>query len=586
MNICKLFIFISIMAPLMACGGGSTPSTNIVDSTPPSISLIGDDPLFIDVGATFIDPGATVTDNVDTNLVATVTGNVDTGTPGDYILSYGASDLSGNTTTVTRTVTVSNAIANGSELYGRWLYVASGIGFDLYSNSALTYTKVDNNLIKVDQSDGSFLYAMRAGTSAAKASGSVVTNTSATRPSNRYAQKLSGVGGMSVIIKNVKDQSIQIDVTTEADGTFVTPPVLPAGDYNITVEDPQVVDPVQAVLTEHTVTVDDVEEDLGSYSLVANNTNNFKARFELVGTDFVYADNKQYNGKIIVENIGDATSVGVSYNIVLDHPSLQYFRPEIVLGSIPPGGIKEIPMVFRFSGITENKLDIPINLTISDVNGLQWQESLNIELFKEKFYVNIRSNTANVNGYVILPFSDKVIKVATQSESIVLPVVENQYKMLLSNPSISTESVYSLGVQRSASLSAGFNSPAAFEPNNEQQTATTVARGDQIEAYVHVGDLDYWTITGNNAYNPSDNNTGYQAITANGDYLRNTYYYINLTDTTFFNFAGGSSFTDIQIFDINLQQIQAYDIGFPRNIEIPAGEFIIRADGEFNMAGF
>ena len=586
----RFAIFLSMSIALMACGGGGTSASGTNeknDNTPPVISLIGDNPLLIEAGANFIDPGSIVTDNIDTTLIATVTGTVNTSTSGSYSLNYNASDLSGNTaTTVTRTVNVSSITSDGSELFGKWIYVASGNRFNLYSNSSLTYTKVDNNLIKVDQPDGSFLYAMRAGTSTASASGSVVSTIAAARPANRYSAKLSGVGGISIILRNVNDQNTTVNVTTAADGSFVTPPVLPAGEYNVTVEDPDVVDPNQTVLVEQVVTIDDVEEDLGSYNLVADNTNNFKAKFELVDTNFVYADNKQYYGKIIVENIGDSTSVGVSYSIILNHPSLEYFRPEIVLGSILPGGKKEIPVVFRFSGINEEKLDIPINVTITDINGLQWQEDLNIEVFKEKFYINIRSNTAVVNGYVILPFANKVFQVATQSESIVLPVVADQYKMLLSNPSISTESVYSLGVQRSASLSAGFNSPSVYEPNNEEQTSQTIVKGDQVESYVHVGDLDYWKITGNNIFSGVVNNTGYASVSSNGNYLADTYYYINLIDNTYFNFIPNREFVDFDLFDINLQPLikrsnVRLDAG--TNMFIPAGEYLLKVSGGFSL---
>ena len=55
----------------------------------------------------FNDPGVTVIDSIDGNLVATVTGSVDVNTVGTYILKYGATDTSGNTATeVQRIVTV------------------------------------------------------------------------------------------------------------------------------------------------------------------------------------------------------------------------------------------------------------------------------------------------------------------------------------------------------------------------------------------------------------------------------------------------------------------------------------------------
>lgn len=70
----------------------------------------------IDVGDTF-DPmaGVTATDKEDGNLTSsiTVTGTVDTTTAGTYQLTYSVTDSDEGTTTVTRTVFVSVALANG-----------------------------------------------------------------------------------------------------------------------------------------------------------------------------------------------------------------------------------------------------------------------------------------------------------------------------------------------------------------------------------------------------------------------------------------------------------------------------------------
>ena len=61
------------------------------------------------VGGSFIDPGATATDNIDGNLTSSivVTGSVNTSTVGTYTLNYNVSDAAGNAATqVSRTVNV------------------------------------------------------------------------------------------------------------------------------------------------------------------------------------------------------------------------------------------------------------------------------------------------------------------------------------------------------------------------------------------------------------------------------------------------------------------------------------------------
>lgn len=90
--------------------GTATRTVNIVDSTLPEITILGSNPMTLQLGATFADPGATATDKLDGNLTAavTVTGTVNTSAAGTYILTYSVTDSSQNTTTATRTVIIQN----------------------------------------------------------------------------------------------------------------------------------------------------------------------------------------------------------------------------------------------------------------------------------------------------------------------------------------------------------------------------------------------------------------------------------------------------------------------------------------------
>jgi alpha-tubulin suppressor-like RCC1 family protein len=77
------------------------------DTQPPVINLIGANPLEIYKGATFSDPGATVTDNVDATRTITGSGTVNTASVGNYTRTYNATDAAGNPAVqVTRTVNV------------------------------------------------------------------------------------------------------------------------------------------------------------------------------------------------------------------------------------------------------------------------------------------------------------------------------------------------------------------------------------------------------------------------------------------------------------------------------------------------
>ena len=68
------------------------------DTTPPVITLIGNNPLMVDKGTTFVDPGAVATDDKDGDISdqVSVDGTVDTSIEGTYFLKYNVSDAAGN----------------------------------------------------------------------------------------------------------------------------------------------------------------------------------------------------------------------------------------------------------------------------------------------------------------------------------------------------------------------------------------------------------------------------------------------------------------------------------------------------------
>jgi hypothetical protein len=84
-------------------------STNFLvvrDLTPPVITLNGANPLFVEFGRAFVDPGATALDNCSGPEPVAVAGLVNTNLVGTNSLTYTASDASGNTNAITRTVIV------------------------------------------------------------------------------------------------------------------------------------------------------------------------------------------------------------------------------------------------------------------------------------------------------------------------------------------------------------------------------------------------------------------------------------------------------------------------------------------------
>lgn len=106
----RKFLFIVTISLLSACGGekDNAVSNPPVNSVAPAILLNGSALLYIEEGSLYQDAGATATDAVDGTVDIIVTGEVDTSTPGEYIITYTATDKDGNSASISRKVVVSD----------------------------------------------------------------------------------------------------------------------------------------------------------------------------------------------------------------------------------------------------------------------------------------------------------------------------------------------------------------------------------------------------------------------------------------------------------------------------------------------
>ena len=90
--------------------------SNSVDNVAPVISLNGANPLTLALNATFNDPGATASDNVDGDISSAIEthSTVNTAVAGRYEVLYKVTDSSGNSTEKKRVVIVSEAVTPGN----------------------------------------------------------------------------------------------------------------------------------------------------------------------------------------------------------------------------------------------------------------------------------------------------------------------------------------------------------------------------------------------------------------------------------------------------------------------------------------
>ncbi|HYG09785.1 MAG TPA: immunoglobulin-like domain-containing protein [Pyrinomonadaceae bacterium] len=85
-------------------------TVNVVDTTPPVITILGDNPAIVECHTSYTDAGATATDACGGVYPVTTSGSVDVNMPGVYTITYTSTDGT-NTGTATRTVNVVDTVA-------------------------------------------------------------------------------------------------------------------------------------------------------------------------------------------------------------------------------------------------------------------------------------------------------------------------------------------------------------------------------------------------------------------------------------------------------------------------------------------
>ncbi len=144
----------------------------IVDTTPPVISLLGNNPQLVEISTSYVDAGATATDAVsgDLTIDITSTNNVNTEKTGIYTVTYTVKDQAGNASIATRKVEV----VLGDDIVKPIIKV---IGKNVKTEKGKTY--VDQGATATDDVDGDITNKI------------ITTNSVDTNTVGRYSVKYS-----------------------------------------------------------------------------------------------------------------------------------------------------------------------------------------------------------------------------------------------------------------------------------------------------------------------------------------------------------------------------------------------------------
>ena len=193
----------------------------VTDITPPEFTLISTNPLNLDVGTPFTDPGATAFDPCEGDLTASIvrTGTVNTAAPGSYTLSYSVTDSSGNTAVTNR-----NVLVRGSPAV---------LGFNAFfsGTNAVTGSPVVQFLADVNPNGLATVAFAQYGLNTSYPGRTASVNLPASYNTSTFFATLDGlIPGGTYHFRVAASNSL--GVAYGPDQTFVVPTLFAAGDLN------------------------------------------------------------------------------------------------------------------------------------------------------------------------------------------------------------------------------------------------------------------------------------------------------------------------------------------------------------------
>jgi hypothetical protein len=393
-----------------------------------------------------------------------------------------------------------------NNFYGEWVDIRTGDTKYITSDNNDQLTRVSGH---VAQAGTALLYPMRIAN--ASFSGSIAGLNAANSQSN-LLRATGGLGGIQVTIDNLSDTAQKKTATTDSNGEFTVQDIIPGDSYVVTVED------AENVVTPHvngdnvgTITMIDGEginfkAGIGSVSSIIHLSVEGYKNYILTDITELYAD-IEYQVNIVVENTGTIDATAATYQLTLDSGlSLLDGAQTKLLGTIEPGKSKIIGIELECSSssIQGDYSLKTIGIQIIDpINHKTWNDSVSLKFFRKRvcFYLTAGKNV--INGIIVIPDGKAVRFHSDPRDSynrnyIYLPLLtDGNYTIVFCGASAETETAYYFGVGKSLDYythvpkDENFSDAARYEPNNTEETATALA-GNEIYAYLHKNDFDYY----------------------------------------------------------------------------------------------
>jgi formylglycine-generating enzyme required for sulfatase activity len=367
---------------------------------------------------------------------------------------------------------------------------ATATGFALDGASVARQT---DNLVKVTPSEASLLpyFLFRKSGATASASIGVNSNAAGTVSSGRG---LHSIGGINVIMRNLKNLDDRHEGTTTASGSVAVTDLIAGDTYSVTV-------PAQSgVASEVVASVTPVfdGQDLG-YVTVGDATQNFKVSYAIAGDpDYLYAG-QSYSLSIRIKNIGTEDMKQADYHVTQPAGMILSGSLDNILGTVQAAvGEKVVSLSMSVPAFSELEKNLEIPVRVVALDGTEWQDKISLKFYREAMTIYVRSESNDVQGVVISPDRRSTPFVTSSlSGSVTLPSRSLPYILALSGAGYNSETRYAVSTGAApATNGSELTTTGVNEPNNDETQTTALFKAQTQLGYLGVYDLDFYTVYG------------------------------------------------------------------------------------------
>ncbi len=258
-------------------------------------------------------------------------------------------------------------------------------------------------------------------------------------------------------------------------------------------------------------------QNVGTIPLVEPDMYGFKITYSINGDEqgFCYGNSyKSYNLNLQINNIGSEICKTSMYEISCDDPNFNIVSGGLTgnFTSVEPGKSKTVSLSVKYGNLTQEYIDVPISISITDSKYLRtWNDSVTIRFYKGVVSLKVNSrnfeNTgATLKGFLIYPDgrSKRFTVSAGSTQTVLVPWSESDYVLVFSGATTTSELAYSFaftGESSVADLSGTWSIDAinGYENNDSYASAYNVTSlSSPVKAYLNYEDIDFYKVNVSN----------------------------------------------------------------------------------------